>query len=94
MALKKFLPANTMSSVPFPSTKVMILMLLIICSDYREKFNTAYMQLGGMGERVLGFCHSFLDREKFPKGFNFDNEEGLSYFSLFCSVLNGPFCFS
>ena len=47
-------------------------------SEYRAKFNTAYMQLGGMGERVLGFCHSFLDKEKYPKGYAFDNEEGFT----------------
>ena len=40
------------------------------------------MKLGGMGERVLGFCHSFLDKEKFPKGFEFDNEEGLTTFLI------------
>ena len=51
-----------------------------IFSDYRAQFESSYMKLGGMGERVLGFCHSFLDKEKFPKGFEFDNEEGLTTF--------------
>jgi len=44
-------------------------------SDYITKFNTAYEHLGGLGERVLGFCQSELDSNAFPKGFAFDNEE-------------------
>merc|ERR1719411_1839297 len=28
-----------------------------------------------MGERVLGFCHCWLDKEKFPEGFAFDADE-------------------
>merc|ERR1719186_1241390 len=45
-----------------------------------------------MGERVLGFCHSFLDKEKFPKGFAFDNEEvnfpleGLTFVGLMAMI--------
>merc|ERR1712004_514051 len=27
------------------------------------------------GERVLGFCHKYLDAEKFPPGFNYDAED-------------------
>lgn len=41
----------------------------------REDFNTAYLELGGMGERVLGFCDFVLPADKFPKGFKFDVEE-------------------
>jgi len=61
-------------------------------SEYRRKFNTAYMQLGGMGERVLGFCHSFLDNQKFPKGFTFDSDEvnfpleGLTFVGLMAMI--------
>jgi len=44
-------------------------------SEYRVKFQSAYEELGGLGERVLGFCHKEMDAEKFPKGFKFDNEE-------------------
>jgi len=42
---------------------------------YKTKFNDAYMELGGMGERVLGFAHSYLDAGEFPKGFEFDADE-------------------
>ena len=35
----------------------------------------AYMELGGMGERVLGFAHFYLDQTSFPKGFAFDTDE-------------------
>ena len=40
-----------------------------------QEFNDAYLELGGMGERVLGFCDFQLDNAKFPKGFKFDTEE-------------------
>merc|ERR1712214_212696 len=43
--------------------------------EWREAFNNAYMELGGLGERVLGFCDFYLDKEKFPSGFPFDGEE-------------------
>merc|ERR1712121_21513 len=42
---------------------------------WKERFNAAYMDLGGRGERVLGFCDYRLDAEKFPKGFKFDADE-------------------
>ncbi|ETN87086.1 Na,H/K antiporter P-type ATPase, alpha subunit [Necator americanus] len=41
----------------------------------RSDFNTAYLELGGMGERVLGFCDFLLPADKFPRGFKFDTEE-------------------
>ncbi|VDK63487.1 unnamed protein product [Gongylonema pulchrum] len=34
----------------------------------RKRFEEAYLQLGGMGERVLGFCDYRLDPQKYPKG--------------------------
>lgn len=43
--------------------------------EYENKFTTAYETLGGMGERVLGFAHLYLDAAAFPKGFNFDTDE-------------------
>lgn len=39
---------------------------------WKQKFNDAYMELGGLGERVLGFCDMRLPSTNFPKGFNFD----------------------
>jgi len=41
----------------------------------RQEFNKAYLELGGMGERVLGFCDHRLDSNEFPRGFKFDVEE-------------------
>lgn len=41
----------------------------------KESFNTAYLELGGMGERVLGFCHLYLPLEEFPEGFEFVTDE-------------------
>ncbi|XP_006832036.1 PREDICTED: potassium-transporting ATPase alpha chain 2-like [Chrysochloris asiatica] len=37
-----------------------------------EAFHTAYMELGGLGERVLGFCHRFLPADEFPETYSFD----------------------
>ena len=44
-------------------------------SERKEAFEEAYVRLGGLGERVLGFCHLFLPVDKFPHGFEFDTEE-------------------
>ncbi|XP_036600929.1 potassium-transporting ATPase alpha chain 2-like [Trichosurus vulpecula] len=39
-----------------------------------EAFQTAYMELGGLGERVLGFCHLYLPEDEFPDTYSFDVE--------------------
>jgi len=41
---------------------------------WEKNFNEAYMTLGGMGERVLGFCHCWMDKEKYPIGYEFNTE--------------------
>ncbi|PAV78850.1 hypothetical protein WR25_13870 [Diploscapter pachys] len=41
----------------------------------KADFNAAYLELGGMGERVLGFCDFSLPAGQFPKGFQFNNED-------------------
>uniref|UniRef100_A0A671UA17 Sodium/potassium-transporting ATPase subunit alpha n=1 Tax=Sparus aurata TaxID=8175 RepID=A0A671UA17_SPAAU len=43
--------------------------------QWSEAFQTAYMDLGGLGERVLGFCHIYLNEKEFPRGFQFDTDE-------------------
>uniref|UniRef100_A0A4W3HSB7 Sodium/potassium-transporting ATPase subunit alpha n=1 Tax=Callorhinchus milii TaxID=7868 RepID=A0A4W3HSB7_CALMI len=43
--------------------------------EMKEAFQNAYMELGGLGERVLGFCHFQLPDDKFPESFQFDAEE-------------------
>jgi sodium/potassium-transporting ATPase subunit alpha len=43
--------------------------------EWKDNFNHAYMELGGLGERVLGFCDYMLDAEKFPEGFAFDGDD-------------------
>ncbi|KAM5147388.1 LOW QUALITY PROTEIN: potassium-transporting ATPase alpha chain 2-like [Callospermophilus lateralis] len=37
------------------------------------EFHTAYMELGGLGERVLGFCHLYLPAD-FPETYSFDTD--------------------
>ncbi|KAL3101947.1 hypothetical protein niasHS_003356 [Heterodera schachtii] len=43
--------------------------------EVREDFNRAYLELGGKGERVLGFADLRLDKDKYPRGFEFNAEE-------------------
>ncbi|XP_018613666.1 sodium/potassium-transporting ATPase subunit alpha-2 isoform X1 [Scleropages formosus] len=43
-----------------------------IDDDWKEAFQNAYLELGGLGERVLGFCHILLPPSQFPRGFEFD----------------------
>lgn len=41
----------------------------------KEAFNNAYLELGGLGERVLGFCDYTLPSDKFPVGFKFNCDD-------------------
>uniref|UniRef100_H3CRE5 Sodium/potassium-transporting ATPase subunit alpha n=1 Tax=Tetraodon nigroviridis TaxID=99883 RepID=H3CRE5_TETNG len=43
--------------------------------EMKEAFQNAYMELGGLGERVLGFCHCLLPEDQYPKGFAFDTDD-------------------
>ena len=43
--------------------------------EWKQAFNQAYMQLGGLGERVLGFCDFMLDAREYPQGYAFDPDE-------------------
>ncbi|XP_046886397.1 sodium/potassium-transporting ATPase subunit alpha-1-like [Hypomesus transpacificus] len=43
--------------------------------EMKDAFQDAYMELGGLGERVLGFCHFLLPDDQFAEGFDFDTEE-------------------
>ncbi|CAG0888914.1 unnamed protein product [Darwinula stevensoni] len=42
---------------------------------WKDSFNAAYLELGGLGERVLGFCDYKLPLDKFPPGYPFDADE-------------------
>merc|ERR1711884_881303 len=63
--------------------------------QWKDRFNAAYMALGGMGERVLGFCDFQLPADKFPQGFGFDTNdinfplEGLRFTGLI-SMIDPP----
>lgn len=43
--------------------------------ELKAAFNNAYLELGGLGERVLGFCDFKLSTEKYPPGYPFDGDE-------------------
>merc|ERR1712073_201118 len=46
-----------------------------LTQDWKNAFETAYMQLGGLGERVLGFCDYMLPADKYPAGYPYDADE-------------------
>ncbi|CRK94927.1 CLUMA_CG008418, isoform A [Clunio marinus] len=41
----------------------------------KDAFNDAYLELGGLGERVLGFCDFMLPSDKFPIGYEFNPDD-------------------
>jgi len=48
---------------------------LPLTEDWKENFNNAYMELGGLGERVLGFCDLDLSPHNYPIGYPFNPDE-------------------
>ena len=42
---------------------------------WKEAFDTAYLDLGGLGERVLGFCDYLLPPDKYPPNYEFVAED-------------------
>ncbi|CAB4063114.1 ATP1A [Lepeophtheirus salmonis] len=63
--------------------------------DWRDAFNSAYLELGGLGERVLGFCDFILPADKYPEGYPFDADdvnfpiEGLRFVGIM-SMIDPP----
>ena len=47
----------------------------VLDEEMKEAFNNAYLELGGLGERVLGFCDFILPSDKFPIGFKFNCDD-------------------
>lgn len=48
----------------------------VLDEEMKDAFNTAYLELGGLGERVIGFCDFKLPSDKYPPGYPFDPDEG------------------
>ncbi len=46
-----------------------------LTDEWKKAFEETYFELGGLGERVLGFCDYVLPKEDFPPGFPFDPEK-------------------
>jgi len=68
---------------------------LEMTKQWQDSFTSAYMELGGLGERVLGFCDFRLDKDKYPDGYPFDADdinfpiEGLRFVGLM-SMIDPP----
>merc|ERR1712038_589346 len=68
---------------------------LPMTEEWKNALETAYMELGGLGERVLGFCDFMLPADKYPVGFPFDADdvnfplEGLRFVGLM-SMIDPP----
>ena len=66
-----------------------------IDEDMRNAFNTAYNELGGLGERVIGFCDMKLPADKYPPGYPFNADDtnfplsGLRFLGL-VSMIDPP----
>lgn len=45
-----------------------------IDTHWCDLFNSAYIDFGSMGERVIGLCDFPLPRSKFPRGYSFNSE--------------------
>ncbi|XP_029207817.2 sodium/potassium-transporting ATPase subunit alpha-3-like [Acropora muricata] len=47
----------------------------VLDDEKKEAFERAYMALGGLGERVLGFSHFYLNVEDYPRGYEFSTDD-------------------
>lgn len=62
---------------------------------WKNQFEKAYMDLGGLGERVLGFCDYVLPANEFGPGYPFDADDenfpltGLRFLGLM-SMIDPP----
>merc|ERR1712165_415389 len=50
-----------------------------LTQEWKDNFNNAYMKLGRLGERVLGFCDFELDPKQYPHGYPFNPDEDNSF---------------
>ncbi|XP_054716154.1 sodium/potassium-transporting ATPase subunit alpha-like [Uloborus diversus] len=67
----------------------------VLDDEMKEAFNNAYLELGGLGERVIGFCDHMLPSDQYPSGYPFDADEqnfpldGLRFLGL-VSMIDPP----
>merc|ERR1712214_2177 len=68
---------------------------LPMTQEWKNAFEAANMELGSLGERVLGFCDYMLPADKYPSGYPFDADdvnfplEGLRFVGLM-SMIDPP----
>ena len=48
---------------------------MVLTEEWKDEFNNAYLELGGLGERVLGFCDFLLPVAQYPEGYPFDCDD-------------------
>ncbi|XP_030569601.1 sodium/potassium-transporting ATPase subunit alpha isoform X3 [Drosophila novamexicana] len=46
----------------------------LLTTSLKEQFEEAYMDMGGMGERVLGFADLILPKDQYPQSYEFSSE--------------------
>lgn len=51
----------------------------LLDEEMKEAFNNAYLELGGLGERVLGFCDFLLPSDKFPDGYKYNTDDDVNF---------------
>uniref|UniRef100_A0A915LBR9 Sodium/potassium-transporting ATPase subunit alpha n=2 Tax=Romanomermis culicivorax TaxID=13658 RepID=A0A915LBR9_ROMCU len=67
----------------------------MIDQNFKDLFDYAYLQMGSMGERVLGFCDLILPEDEYPPGFEFSTDpvnfplEGFRFLGLM-SMIDPP----
>ncbi|GFS90914.1 hypothetical protein NPIL_673221 [Nephila pilipes] len=67
----------------------------VLDDEMKEAFNNAYLELGGLGERVIGFCDYIMPPDQYPSGYPFDADEqnfpidGLRFLGL-VSMIDPP----
>ena len=50
-----------------------------LTNQIREAFISAYWELGGMNEQVLGFCDLVLPLDKYPRGYKFGGSGSFNF---------------
>ena len=53
---------------------LLVMKKLPMTDQCKDAFETTYIELGGLGQKVLGFCDFILPKDKYPTGYPFDSD--------------------